>query len=121
MQSPRIGLVFWLWQCDKENHGWREGPPPFDAGTIPNKRVERWDERVNIGRSPNRLPRIHVGLFFPPLDAHGKQALLLDKFGYQAFGDGPRAAACVFGICPPRTCRQSVAPIVNIEVARNIA
>jgi hypothetical protein len=27
MQSPRIGLVFWLWQCDKENHGWREGPP----------------------------------------------------------------------------------------------
>ena len=27
MHSPRIGLVFWLWQCDKENHGWREGPP----------------------------------------------------------------------------------------------
>jgi hypothetical protein len=27
MQSPRIGLVFWLRQCDKENHGWREGPP----------------------------------------------------------------------------------------------
>jgi hypothetical protein len=22
--SPRIGLVFWLWQCNKENHGWRE-------------------------------------------------------------------------------------------------
>ncbi|HXM44801.1 MAG TPA: hypothetical protein VN924_26430 [Bryobacteraceae bacterium] len=22
---PRVGLVFWLWQCDKENHGWREG------------------------------------------------------------------------------------------------
>src|SRR5215475_9755334 len=27
MQSPRIGLVFWLRQCDKENHGWCEGPP----------------------------------------------------------------------------------------------
>jgi len=27
MQSPRIGVVFWLGQCDKENHGWREGPP----------------------------------------------------------------------------------------------
>jgi hypothetical protein len=27
MQSPRIGLVFGLWRCDKENHGWREGPP----------------------------------------------------------------------------------------------
>ena len=25
--SPRIGLVFGLWQCDKENHGWREGLP----------------------------------------------------------------------------------------------
>ena len=27
MPSPRIELVFWLRQCDKENHGWREGPP----------------------------------------------------------------------------------------------
>ena len=25
--SPRIGLVIGLWQCDKENHGWREGLP----------------------------------------------------------------------------------------------
>ena len=25
--SPRIDVVFRLWQCDKENHGWREGPP----------------------------------------------------------------------------------------------
>jgi hypothetical protein len=25
MGSPRV--VFRLWQCDKENHGWREGPP----------------------------------------------------------------------------------------------
>src|SRR5450759_3818745 len=23
--SPRVGLVIGLWQCDKENHGWREG------------------------------------------------------------------------------------------------
>ena len=27
MGSPRDDLVFRLWQCDKENHGWREGPP----------------------------------------------------------------------------------------------
>ena len=27
MGSPRVDLVFRLWQCDKENHGWREGPP----------------------------------------------------------------------------------------------
>src|ERR1700676_80274 len=27
MGSPRVNVVFRLWQCDKENHGWREGPP----------------------------------------------------------------------------------------------
>ena len=27
MGSPRVDVVFRLWQCDKENHGWREGPP----------------------------------------------------------------------------------------------
>jgi len=27
MGSPRIDLVFRFWQCDKKNHGWREGPP----------------------------------------------------------------------------------------------
>ena len=26
-ESPRIDVVFRLWQCDKKNHGWREGPP----------------------------------------------------------------------------------------------
>jgi hypothetical protein len=24
---PRLGIVFRIGQCDKENHGWREGPP----------------------------------------------------------------------------------------------
>ena len=27
MGSTRDEVVFPLWQCDKENHGWREGPP----------------------------------------------------------------------------------------------
>src|SRR5260370_40431824 len=27
MRSPRVDVVFGFWQCDKENHGWREGPP----------------------------------------------------------------------------------------------
>ena len=27
MGSPRVDVVFRLWQCDKENHGWRESPP----------------------------------------------------------------------------------------------
>jgi hypothetical protein len=27
MGSPRLAVVFCFWQCDKKNHGWREGPP----------------------------------------------------------------------------------------------
>jgi hypothetical protein len=27
MGSPRLDVVFCFWQCDKKNHGWREGPP----------------------------------------------------------------------------------------------
>jgi hypothetical protein len=27
MGSPRVDVVFWFRQCDKENHGWCEGPP----------------------------------------------------------------------------------------------
>ena len=27
MGLPRVDVVLRLWQCDKENHGWREGPP----------------------------------------------------------------------------------------------
>src|SRR5208283_789896 len=26
-RSPRLDVVFFLWQCDKKNHGWCEGPP----------------------------------------------------------------------------------------------
>jgi hypothetical protein len=27
MGLPRVDVVFRLWQCNKDNHGWREGPP----------------------------------------------------------------------------------------------
>jgi hypothetical protein len=27
MELPRVDVVFRLWQCDKKNQGWREGPP----------------------------------------------------------------------------------------------
>jgi hypothetical protein len=27
MALPRLNVVFGVWQCDKKNHGWREGPP----------------------------------------------------------------------------------------------
>jgi hypothetical protein len=36
MGSPRVDVVFRLWQCDKENHGWREGPPL--TGSLPKFR-----------------------------------------------------------------------------------
>jgi len=26
LRERDLGLVFCLWQCDKENHGWSEGP-----------------------------------------------------------------------------------------------
>jgi hypothetical protein len=28
MGSPRVDVVFRLWQCDKDNHAWREGADP---------------------------------------------------------------------------------------------
>ena len=36
--SPRVDVVFRLWQCDKENHGWREGPPL----TVPCQSFDLW-------------------------------------------------------------------------------
>jgi hypothetical protein len=45
MGSPRDDVVFHLWQCDKENHGWREGPPL----TVP---CESFD--LLAGPSPSR-------------------------------------------------------------------
>jgi len=27
MALPRLDVVFGVRQCDKKNHGWREGPP----------------------------------------------------------------------------------------------
>jgi len=38
MGLPRDDVVFRLWQCDKENHGWREGPPL----TVPAKASICW-------------------------------------------------------------------------------
>jgi hypothetical protein len=35
MGSPRVDVVFRLWQCDKENHGWRGGPPLTVAAKVP--------------------------------------------------------------------------------------
>jgi hypothetical protein len=42
--QPRIDLVFRFGQCDKENHGWREGPPLTVPGKVP----------IREGPSPSR-------------------------------------------------------------------
>jgi hypothetical protein len=58
MGSPRVDVVFSLWQCDKENHGWREGPPvtvlcqssdllagPSPSGKVSSERKKNTDFR----------------------------------------------------------------------------
>jgi hypothetical protein len=65
MGSPRVDVVFGLWQCDKENHGWREGPPEtvlrqsldLLAGPSPSGKVESVSNEKRIllcvrGRAP---------------------------------------------------------------------
>jgi hypothetical protein len=62
MGSPRLNVVFRLWQWDKENHGWREGPPltvpgkVFDplAGPSPSGKV-RFQRKKNTAL--RRCPR----------------------------------------------------------------
>ena len=51
MGSPRVDVVFRLRQCDKENHGWREGPPL----TVACKRFD-----LLAGPSPSRQNRIQT-------------------------------------------------------------
>jgi hypothetical protein len=46
---PRFNVVFRVWQCDKENHGWREGPPLTVA-------CKRFDPLV--GLSPSRQTQL---------------------------------------------------------------
>jgi hypothetical protein len=51
MGSPRDDVVFRLWQCDKENHGWREGPPL----TVPCQSFN-----LLAGPSPSRLNQLRT-------------------------------------------------------------
>jgi hypothetical protein len=48
---PRIDIVFRFGQCDKENHGWREGPPL----TVACKRFD-----LLAGPSPSRHHQIQT-------------------------------------------------------------
>jgi hypothetical protein len=50
MESPRVDVVFGLWQCDKENHGWREGPPL----TVPMPRLRSAGRAFTLRQSQFR-------------------------------------------------------------------
>jgi hypothetical protein len=60
---PRLSVVFGVRQCDKENHGWREGPPL----TVAWKRFD-----LLAGPSPSRQSQIQTKkeYSFPPKAAH---------------------------------------------------
>ena len=61
---PRLGLVFGLRQCDKKNHGWREGPPLTVAcevsicwpGLHPPGKVRFKRKKNTAFRYPPRVP-----------------------------------------------------------------
>jgi len=76
---PGLDVVFCLWQCDKDNHGWREGPPltvpcqSFDLldGPSPSGKVslER-KKNTAFRRSPRALTQ-NIGRFFCPSRTSG--------------------------------------------------
>jgi hypothetical protein len=62
--SPRLDVVFCFWQCDKENHGWCEGPPRpslpnFDlqAGPSPSGYVSFERKKNTAFHQRARTPR----------------------------------------------------------------
>ena len=65
MGSPRVDVVFRLWQCDKDNHGWREGPSltvlwqsvDLQAGPSPSGKVN-FDRKKNTLSVGGRQPLI---------------------------------------------------------------
>jgi hypothetical protein len=66
--SPRVDVVFRFWQCDKENHGWREGPPrpsllSFDqlAGPSPSGKVSFERKKNTAFRWRTRAPTHNIG------------------------------------------------------------
>ena len=66
---PRVDVVFHLWQCDKENHGWREGPPltvlcksiDLLAGPSPSGKVSFEQKKNTAFRWPPRPLSQNIG------------------------------------------------------------
>jgi hypothetical protein len=94
MGSPRDDVVFRLWQCDKENHGWREGPPL----TVPCQSFD-----LLAGPSPSRQNQLRTKkeYSFAPLAARSSIRTLagLKRLTSQWIG-----RRCVFW-APKSACR----------------
>jgi len=94
MGSPRDDVVFRLWQCDKENHGWREGPPL----TVPCQSFD-----LLAGPSPSRQNQLRTKkeYSFAPLAARssirtlaGLKRLLVQVDSYRIGDDASELLPC---------------------------
>ena len=72
MELPRVDVVFYLWQCDKDNHGWREGPPV----TVPPKVPICWPGLHPPAKSISNEKRILLSI-------GGRQPLILNIGRYK--------------------------------------
>jgi hypothetical protein len=93
---PRLGIVFRLSYCDKENHGWREGPPrpslpSFDplarAFTLPAESAQTKKEYSFASASATRRSRRLAGL--NPLHDHNRDSLAGTTRSGRLFPDAP--------------------------------
>jgi hypothetical protein len=53
--SPRVAVVFRFWQGDKENHGWREGPPATVLSQSFRSAGRAFTLRLNQFRTKTRI------------------------------------------------------------------
>ena len=80
-------LSFGFWQCDKENHGWREGPPltvlcqSFDllAGPSPSGKVSFERKKNTALRCRPRAPTQNIGRFISTFCPVGEQPVNATK------------------------------------------
>ena len=66
MGLPRDDVVFRLWQCDKENHGWRKVPPL----TVPPNVSIRWRAFTLPAKSARRKKEYSVATPGAPPPEH---------------------------------------------------
>jgi len=91
--SPRVAVVFRFWQGDKENHGWREGPPATVLSQSFRSAGRAFTLRLNQFRTKTRIllyvvdrkPPQNIGRFKTTIFSI---AFLPDRHAIH-FSDGP--------------------------------